>query len=94
MVAPYLRTAETELDLWADTRLSAGDRWDKEIDGALKQAGVVVALVSADFLASKYVTENELPVIGAQQGAKRSCSYAGALLNWLVKQFGAEQCAD
>src|SRR4051794_36814644 len=40
------------------------------------------------------VKENELPVIGAQQSTKRSCSYAGAVLNWLVKQFGAEQCAD
>ena len=70
MAAPYLRAAETELDLWEDTRLQAGQQWDVEIRRALHQAGVGVALVSADFLASTYVMDNELPAMinAADQG--------------------------
>jgi tetratricopeptide (TPR) repeat protein len=73
MVAPYLRAAESELDLWEDTRLQAGQQWDVEIRRALEQAGVVVALVSADFLASTYVMDQELPAIikAADEGGLR-----------------------
>jgi pimeloyl-ACP methyl ester carboxylesterase len=63
MVAPYLRDAEAELDLWVDTRIKPGDQWDTEIREALARAGVAVALVSKDFLGSKYITSYELPEI-------------------------------
>src|SRR6218665_3206938 len=49
------------IDTWVDTRLLAGDRWKKEIDAALKKARVAVLLVSADFLASDFIINNELP---------------------------------
>ena len=49
------------IDLWVDTRLRAGDRWKKEIEKALNRANVAVLLVSADFLASDFITDNELP---------------------------------
>ena len=70
MVAPYLRAAESELDLWEDTRIQAGQQWDIEIRSALEQAGVAIALVSADFLASTYVMDKELPAMihAADQG--------------------------
>lgn len=73
MMAPYLHMAETELDLWDDSRLRAGERWDLEISKALATAGVAVALVSADFLASTYVRTNELPamVTAAKEGGVR-----------------------
>jgi tetratricopeptide (TPR) repeat protein len=63
MVAPYLRAAESELDLWDDTRLRAGQQWDVEIRRALEQAGVALAFVTADFLASTYVMDSELPAM-------------------------------
>lgn len=50
-----------QLELWVDTRLRAGDRWKKEIEKALERANVAILLVSADFLASDFITENELP---------------------------------
>jgi TIR domain len=73
MVVPYLRAAESELDLWEDTRLEAGQQWEAEIRSALQQAGVAVALVSADFLASTYVMDKELPAIitAADEGGLR-----------------------
>jgi tetratricopeptide (TPR) repeat protein len=73
MIAPYLRGAESELDLWDDSRLQAGQQWDAEIHSALEHAGVGVALVSSSFLGSPYVMENELPVIvkAADEGGLR-----------------------
>jgi hypothetical protein len=49
------------IDLWVDTRLRAGDRWKLEIEKALTRATVAVLLISADFLASDFITDNELP---------------------------------
>ena len=49
------------IDLWVDTRLRAGDRWKKEIEKALSRSTVALLLVSADFLASDFITDNELP---------------------------------
>jgi internalin A len=63
MAKPYLRQAETELDLWEDTRAPTGDGRRGSVAAALRNAGVAVALVSADFLASDVVWENELPEI-------------------------------
>ncbi len=73
MLAPYLHMGETELDLWDDKRLNAGEQWDIEIQQALSRAGVAVALVSADFLASAYIMNRELPplVRAARDGGTR-----------------------
>lgn len=49
------------IDAWVDTRLLAGDRWKMEIDKALRFARAAVLLISADFLASRFIGENELP---------------------------------
>ncbi len=54
------------IDPWVDTRLKAGDRWKQEIELALQSASVAIVLVSADFLASDFVVENELPPILAK----------------------------
>lgn len=77
MMAPYLHAAESELDLWDDTRLSAGQQWEAEIERALAKAGVAVALVSPDFLGSTYVMEKELPAI------VKAAKDGGASLLWV-----------
>lgn len=73
MVAPYLRAAESELDLWDDTRIQAGQQWDVEIRRALERAGVALALVTSEFLASPYVMDKELPsmIKAADEGGLR-----------------------
>jgi hypothetical protein len=49
------------LQLWHDTELKAGDRWDKEIRTELEQMDIFLCLVSYQFLASGYIQEVELP---------------------------------
>jgi hypothetical protein len=59
----HLRPLEKKgiIDAWVDTRLKIGDKWRKEIGDALKHASVGILLVSADFLASDFIIDDELP---------------------------------
>lgn len=49
------------LDVWADTNIKAGDNWEQEISDALARAAIAVLLISADFLGSDFIVDNELP---------------------------------
>lgn len=61
------------LELWADTHLRAGDKWRDEIQKALDRATAAVLIISADFLASDFVVDNELPPLlkGAEEKGTR-----------------------
>jgi hypothetical protein len=48
------------VDIWVDTKLSAGSAWRQEIADALKVAKVAILLVSADFLSSDFIVDSEL----------------------------------
>src|SRR6202521_3895227 len=51
------------LEVWADTRIDAGDKWYPEIEGAMKRAAVAVCLVSEYFLGSNFCTKQEVPFL-------------------------------
>ncbi len=50
-----------DIDIWSDKRIKPGDQWNKEIISALEGTKVAILLVSADFIASSYITQVELP---------------------------------
>ena len=58
-LAPLER--EGRIVRWDDTQIRPGGKWRTEIDAALDRAQIAILLVSADFLASQFIIENELP---------------------------------
>ena len=59
----HLRPLERlgKIESWSDHRIHPGMRWRDEIKNALRFARIAVLLVSADFIASDFITEYELP---------------------------------
>lgn len=50
-----------KISSWTDSDLRPGDSWDESILQELGQADIVLLLISADFLASNYIYEKEVP---------------------------------
>lgn len=48
------------LQLWSDTLILSGEKWKVEIEKALGKAVIAILLISADFLASDFIVNNEL----------------------------------
>lgn len=59
----HLSALNAEADVWSDVRIDAGGDWKSQITEAIETADVVILLVSANFLASPFLTEVELPGI-------------------------------
>ena len=57
---------------WDDSQLIAGQEFDAEIRERLAQAELILLLVSAPFLASKYIREVELPIALERHDQKRA----------------------
>ena len=51
------------VDIWDDTKIRTGQKWKEEIETALSKAAIAILVISADFLASDFIVENELPPI-------------------------------
>jgi len=49
------------LDTWDDRQIGAGANWYKAIQQAIERARVTILLISADFLTSKFILEQEVP---------------------------------
>lgn len=71
---------QNKLDIWDDSRLQGGQKWKAEIEKAINQTKVAILFISADFFASRFIAENELPplLLAAEQDG-------AAILSVIVK---------
>ncbi|MCP4268849.1 MAG: TIR domain-containing protein [Candidatus Brocadiaceae bacterium] len=59
-LAPLRRLEKIEV--WTDKAIQAGEEWDAEIEKNLRDSNIILLLVSADFVASSYIWEKEIPI--------------------------------
>jgi nucleoside 2-deoxyribosyltransferase len=61
------------LTVFSDQNIKAGEKWRDEIGKALDRARVAILLISADFLASDFIVDDELPPLlkKAESGGTR-----------------------
>lgn len=64
-----LAVLETEelLDICDDTQIKPGSDWEKEIEKALKESRIALLLISAGFLASRFIQDKEFSVLLERQ---------------------------
>ncbi|MGH3926176.1 MAG: toll/interleukin-1 receptor domain-containing protein [Pseudonocardiaceae bacterium] len=63
LLAPVVRNRR--LEPWADAHTKVGNEWRRDIFSAVQRARVAVCLITADFLASRFIMEEELPALRA-----------------------------
>jgi len=51
------------LEVWDDRRIAAGADWEPEIERAIANCDVALLLISADFLTSRFILGQEVPVL-------------------------------
>ena len=67
VLAPLLKTSpEFAFGEWIDRRILPGEHWRAEIERGLESSRFGLLLVSPEFLASEFITLNELPPLLAK----------------------------
>ena len=66
-LAPLERSRRVEI--WHDGKIRTGSEWRLDIDAALERASAAILLVTANFMASNFIYENELPPILKRRAA-------------------------
>lgn len=64
-LSKQLRVLQLEklLDAWDDRQIEFGDDWHPRILNAINSATAAVLLISADFLTSKFIATEEIPIL-------------------------------
>jgi hypothetical protein len=82
--------SEGQLSVWDDFQINARDEWYPAIQSAMQEAQVAILLVSADFFASEFIRNEEIPMLLMKHSADgmlilpliaRPCAWE--LLPWL-----------
>ena len=81
---------------WHDRRILAGEEWDKKIDDNLKNADIILLLISADFIASDYCYDVEIKYAMARHENKEAVVIPVILrkCDWHSVQFSKVKLGD
>ncbi|HFB99816.1 MAG TPA: TIR domain-containing protein, partial [Phaeodactylibacter sp.] len=82
-LAPLKRMKKIET--WSDKAIQAGDEWDDAIKENLRDSDIILLLVSADFIASTYIWEKEIPL--AMELKKDSTSRVSRVIPIYLRPF-------
>jgi len=69
----HISVFQNEIDLWDDQKIKLGEDWHSEIEHALNTADAAIMLISADFLSSPFICNDEIPIFlerKAKEGLK------------------------
>ena len=59
----HMAAFKDEIDLWDDQKIKVGEDWRSEIDHALNTADAAIMLISANFLSSVFICNEEIPIL-------------------------------
>ncbi|MET3126910.1 hypothetical protein ABID42_002012 [Arcicella rosea] len=68
------------INLWDDSNIKPGQKWEDEIRTAMAKAKIVIFVISADFFASDFIANKELPTL-----LKRADDDGATILNLFIK---------
>ncbi len=69
-IAFAVQKRNNKVKIWSDQEILAGSNGDNEIEIQLKQANIIVLLLSPDFFNSDYIRNKELPIVNQRHEQK------------------------
>lgn len=94
-MAKHLKLLERQglVRSWHDRQIGAGDLWKDAIDQNLREADIILLLISADFLASDYCFDVEMKTALERHAAGEAVVVPVILrpVDWQATPFGALQ---
>jgi len=68
----------SDMEVWDDTRIEPGEKWRERIQEAIDRTRIAILVLTADFQASKFIRDAELPLLleaAEAEGATILCVY-------------------
>ncbi len=83
------------VETWHDRRIISGEKWADRIDDELRQADIILLLISSDFISSRYCYELEMTEALARHNRKEAVVVPIILrpCHWTGLPFGQLQAA-
>lgn len=86
-IETHFAPLKSNIELWNDSKINPGDKWEEEILKAMEKADAAIFLLSADFFASHYVQEKELPKLLAAAENKGVKIFPVFISPCLIEEF-------